>query len=510
MKKKLMYVLLICTLALGSFTLFRVATANTPEVISDIFPDPVLAELVAVNLNLEVSDRVVDAELLDVFVLNLSPDERVEDFTGIERLQNLEHLYASYHGLTSLEPFASLTNLRVLDVEGNYISDLGPLAGLVSLEDVRLGWNPLDCIEALAGIPGIRSLTLFQTDVRDLSAVSGMSQLEKLDLSSFVGSASELSALSGLVSLRTLILRNAYLNDISFLSGLTGLEKLILEHNLYIDDLTPLSSLSGLRHLEVVNNLVHDLTPLAGLQNLEFLSLMGNQIEDVSLLASLSHLEDVNLLGNWITDVEPLLGMSGVLMDVSEQWVMLPYIEIGVEQPFVVYGLHGEALPLVLADGYGMYEEGVIVWHDAGFSEFAWSSAEGGVVFSGSVMQYAWQEWDDYTVYENEPYEDLHEDTREWVDCPYEECVIYDEWDWDDDDEIVELETLYADDLEIEDDDNEIRELESEYTEDGNTGRLPQTGYDVISFVGISGVLMLIGIGIGVLKFFFQKKKAVN
>jgi len=486
LKKKLIYAVSLLTLALGSFTLFRGAVASTPEVISDIFPDPVLAELVAINLNLDVSDQVVDAELLDIFVLNLNADERVEDFTGIERLQNLEHLYASYHGLTSLAPFASLTHLRVLGVEGNEITDLTPLSGMMYLEDIRLGWNPIASIDALRDIPNIRSLTLFQTYVGDLSAISEMSQLEALDLSVLDIESSELDALSGLANLQTLILRNIALDDISFLSGLTALEKLILEHNLYIYDLAPLSGLTTLRHLEIINSSIEDVTPLEGLLNLEYLSLAGNHI----------------------TNIQPLSGFSNTFIDVHDQWLLLPYIEVGIEQPFIAYELHGGTLPLVLADGYGTYEDGVIIWHDAGFSEFTWSFTNETTLFTGSVKQYAWQEWDDYTIYEEE---DLHEDTGIWVDCPYEECVIDDdEWDDATEVEIFSEYTAYFD----EDDDHEVRELESVYTEDvtneltedANNNELPQTGYNARSFIIISVVLILLGIGIVALKRHSQKK----
>ena len=477
MKKKLVYTLSFLTLALGSFTLFRVAIASTPEVISDIFPDPVLAELVAINLNLDISDQVVDAELLDIFVLNLNADERVEDFTGIEQLQNLEHLYASYHGLTTLAPFVSLTNLRILDVEGNEITDLSPLSGMLHLEDIRLGWNPIASIDVLRDIPNIRSLTLFQTYVSDLSAISEMSQLEALDLSVLDIESSELDALSGLVNLQTFILRNIDLDDISFLSGLTALEKLILEHNLYIHDLTPLSHLTSLRHLEIINSSIEDVTPLEGLLNLEYLSLAGNHI----------------------TNIQPLSGFSNTSIDIHDQWLLLPYIEVGIEQPFIAYDLHGRALPLVLADGYGTYEEGIIIWHDAGFSEFTWSFTDATTLFSGSVKQYAWEEWDDCTVYEEE---DLHEDTGIWVDCPYEECVIDDD-EWDDATEI-EIFSEGVDYSEVEDD-HEIRELESVYTddadEDANDNELPQTGYHEKSIVIISVILLLVGVGIGALRF---------
>jgi hypothetical protein len=72
--------------------------ATPPKEIGLIFPDPVLAERVALNLNKEVTDVVYEEDLLAVEVLNFSPDEQVTDFTGIDRLQNLEHLYLDYHG----------------------------------------------------------------------------------------------------------------------------------------------------------------------------------------------------------------------------------------------------------------------------------------------------------------------------------------------------------------------------------------------------------------------------
>ena len=128
------------------------------------------------------------------------------------------------------------------------------------------------------------------------------------------------------------------------------------------------------------------------------------------------------------------------------------------------------------------------------------------------MKQYAWQEWDDYTIYEEEEEEDLHEGTGIWVDCPYEECVIDDDDEWDDATE-VEIFSWYVDYAEV--DDHEIRELESDYTdvaddelaEDINTSELPQTGYNAGSFIIISVALILVGVGIVVLKVRHTNKK---
>ena len=440
-------------------------------VIRDIFPDLVLANLVAVNLNMNVDSVVTDAELLSVLVLNFNPDERVSDFTGIDRLQGLEHLYVDYHGLDSLELFAGLTNLRVLNVEGNEISDLSPLAGMANLETVRVGGNPISNVAGLTHLTELKTLSLFETNVSDLSDVSSMNQLEVLEISNIDVSVSDINGFSQLTNLRVLNLSDVEIDDISFVSELTLLEDLILFNNGNISDLTPLSNLTGLTHLEVVNSRVEDIAVIGNLENLEILSLSGNYIEDVSSLEGLSNLQYVDLSGNRIANLRALSSVGLAWLDVSYQGIVLPVAEVGIEVPFVVYDVDGEMQSLEIVEGVGTYEDGIIIWNEEGFSEWSWTS-ENGTAFNGSVMQ------------------DV-----------VEELLDDDEEEYGEDDEVEEEdnEAIEVDEAEEEIDESEGEEnpsIESDEYEDmdeeDTAGRLPQMGYEAaISIIVLVGIALV-------------------
>ena len=456
MKKKLKHALLALLPILGVTALFSTVFASSPDEVSNLFPDPVLAELVALNLNMGVNEVVTDEELSAVVVLNFDPAERVTDFTGLDLLENLEHLYLDHHGLTSLDPFIDLPSLKVLNVEGNEINDLTPLTGMTSLEVLMLGGNPIANVDALLSLPGLIGLSLFETHLTDLSSVATMTQLEALDVSALNIEISELNGLSALTNLRTLTINDIEFEDIDFLSHLTMLEGLRLFNNGYITDLTPLSNLTGLTQLEVANNRVGDIAVVGMLSNLEMLSLSGNDIEDVTPIGNLSHLEYVDLSGNRIMDVSALSGLNVFDLNVSGQDVLFLGVGMNVDIPVVVYDLNGQALPLTIVSGTGTYENGVVRWLEEDFSELVWSTTEPGFVFNGSLMYEVWENFedDDSTWLDEEAFcpedfdsgfdevvwgeDEIHpcfdfgdeEDDRLWLD-EAEECP--DDFDWDGD-----------------------------------------------------------------------------
>ena len=237
--KKYKLGILMVILAVNVF-LFHATFASSTDEIGDLFPDPVLAELVGLNLGMNVDDIVSESDLLTIEVLNFDPGVRVSDFSGIEYLQNLEHLYLDGHGLTSLAPFSSLENLRLLNVELNEISDLSPLRDMVHLEVLLLGGNPVDDVSVLLDLPSLRRLSLFETAITDLGDVSQMVDLEVLDLSATALDGDDLGLLSSLVNLSQLTLMDIALEQVEFLSSLTMLESLTLFNNVYLRDLSPL------------------------------------------------------------------------------------------------------------------------------------------------------------------------------------------------------------------------------------------------------------------------------
>ena len=95
---KMIYLGIAITSIMVATSIFQAALASTPEEIREIFPDSIMAELVALNLGMEVADEVTDDELLEIQVLNLNDEAilgNITDLTGINRLNGVEYLYAT-------------------------------------------------------------------------------------------------------------------------------------------------------------------------------------------------------------------------------------------------------------------------------------------------------------------------------------------------------------------------------------------------------------------------------
>jgi len=353
-------VLLVALTLTSGIAFITTAIASTPIPISEFFPDPVLAELVAINLGLTVDDEVFEWQLHDVLVLNLDPDERVTDFTGVELLVNLEHFYADYHGLDDLTAFASLVNLRVIDLVGNYVEDLRLLSRLLYLEELRVTGNPI----------------VYFADFEDIMDFEVPPVVIEGDVS-----RDDLLVLLTTVGLSELSLFDVPLDEqlIGLIGGMIGLESLTL-------------SGVGLESLDFVEGLV----------NLRELVLIGNNLVDVSLLASLRDLEIVDLTANNISDLRPLSGL-GVNVIAEFQRVALPVVMVGEGQMFDVYDVNGNLPTVDFEVGDGTLEDGMIVWTEEGNNELFWYSSGSNFIFSGLFQQGAWgfePEWYDYYMCE--------------------------------------------------------------------------------------------------------------
>ncbi len=150
-------------------------------------------------------------------------------------------------GIKSLDGLETTTNLQVLSLNSNEISDLTPLAYLTQLQELSLNSNKISDLTPLA--------------YRILRIIDGetTTNLQVLSLNS-----NEISSLAPL----------------AFLDSLQGLR---LNSN-EISDLTPLAYLDKLIHLELNSNEISSLTPLAYLDRLQRLYIDDNPLSAASLL----------------------------------------------------------------------------------------------------------------------------------------------------------------------------------------------------------------------------------
>ena len=231
-------------------------------------------------------------------------------------------LWRNRNQISDISSLSPLTNLSVLSLYNNQISDISPLvanAGLSAGDVVDLRNNPLsdealnDYIPALQARGGEVIFTIVFPDadleaaIRDALGIpvgdittTDMATLTFLDATG--RGIQNLTGLEHATSLTSLWLSDNRLSNISVLSSLTSLVELRLERN-RIGDVSPLSSLVNLTTLRLAGNQISDVSPLSALTGLATLWLGLNQICDVSpLVANAGISGEVDLRNNPLSD----------------------------------------------------------------------------------------------------------------------------------------------------------------------------------------------------------------
>ncbi len=230
-------------------------------------PDPALRAAVRGEIGLLPGIPLTQKKMLRLTYLK-AHDKGILDITGLEFATNLRVLHLRQNPITDLRPLSNLTqlvefhfwhvpvrptnldlrplanliNLEMLSLEGNWISDIRPLMGLKKLRRLHLSNNQIEDVSPLVGLTELWQLWLERNPIRDLAPLSGLN-LADLNISNNPIKVSDISPLAALKELRTLDLLNSGISDIRPLSGLTELRTLLLKGN-PIRDLTPLSGLN--------------------------------------------------------------------------------------------------------------------------------------------------------------------------------------------------------------------------------------------------------------------------
>ncbi len=169
--------------------------------------------------------------------LGQQPDDPISD-TQAATVTDLSCFNLGISTLTGLESF---TNLSVLELGSNQISDLAPLIGLTSLQTLGLGSNQISDISTLGTSTGLRQLYLGGNQIQDVTPLANLSQLTSLDLAS--NQIQSIAALSSLSNVQILFLHFNEISDVSPLAGLVQIKNLLLVGN-HIVDVSPLSALA--------------------------------------------------------------------------------------------------------------------------------------------------------------------------------------------------------------------------------------------------------------------------
>jgi len=261
-------------------------------------------------------------------------------------------------GIKSIEGAQYLTNLTMLSLAYDQVSDISQLSSLANLTELELFRNQISNIKPLSGLRRLTFLDLDYNQIPNISALSGLTNLTWLGLRSNL--ISDASALSGLSSLDILDLGTNHLSDIRPLSGLTNLTSLSLGTN-NVSNIEPLSGLTNLTYLDLSENQISDIRVLSGLTNLGSLELSYNQISDLRPLSGLG-LDYLAVDDNHVSDLTPLSGLDLSWFSADRQ--SLPGMT-------VTAGAAG-ILPVTVADG--------------GFPPVSWSVLSGSATISGTTF----------------------------------------------------------------------------------------------------------------------------
>ena len=195
-------------------------------------------------------------------------DFRISSLEGLEYAINLEVLelpklaptYEVGHFVSSLEPLASLTRLKKLEIYLGHVKDFSPLENLQSLEHLELTGHALEDLGPLSQLQNLHTLVLPRNNISDLKPLETLPGLVILDLSG--NSVRDITPLNALANLKVLDLS---LNEVVSpdLSGLPPLESLTLRNSGLMDlSFARDWSLAEPMTLDLYTNLVHDLQPL--------------------------------------------------------------------------------------------------------------------------------------------------------------------------------------------------------------------------------------------------------
>ena len=312
------------------------------EAVAEVdIPDPNLRSAIVTALGKQPSGPILGVHLANLTYLD-ARNANISDLTGLEGATNLRSLelggeyveaeervinsnsvldFSPLTGLTELSlslgdsnisdisAVASLTHLRELFLDNNNISDISAVVGLTNLTWLRLDGNSISDISAVSGLANLTKLWLEDNNISDISAVLGLTNLTSLWLGG--NNISDISAVSGLTNLTSLRLDGNSISDISALAGLTNLTKLRLEDN-NISDISAVSGLTNLTSLWLGGNSISDISAVSGLTNLTWLWLRGNSIADISAVLGLTELTSLWLEDNNISDISPLVANTGL------------------------------------------------------------------------------------------------------------------------------------------------------------------------------------------------------
>ena len=273
---------------------------------TEIIIDNKLSNFIRENLKLSENTKLTKHHLLKVKRLKLKKRGLSnKNIKELKKLTNLRILDLSDNNISDISPLKELTKLKLLNLSKNKIEDISPLSDIVGLKYLRLDYNPIKSdLETLSKLINLKRLFLNHTQtVGNLTALSNIVNMEYLYLndSKIEG---DILALSKLHKLKMIYLSGLNIEgDISIFSNMSNIVRLYLQKTKVTGNISALSDLINLKRLYLHKTKVTgDLEAISNMLNMKYLKLNNTKIVgDISNLSNLINLKYIYLHNTKVT-----------------------------------------------------------------------------------------------------------------------------------------------------------------------------------------------------------------
>ena len=248
----------------------------------------------------------------------------VSDLTGIEYATNLKILSINHNKISNIEPIKDLSNLVELYLEGNAVNDILPLQNLTQLEVLILAGNGITDISALADLTMLKNLNLSGTPIEDSSILEGLTQLTALAVDGT--GIQDLSFIENMSQLQSLWAPANPLYNSTLHKQIPNLKEreVSVEFDMPEDIFLPFNDISLEKTVRTALNIPTELLTEKNTLALTVLNMENTSVVDLDMeaLKSLPSLKSINLTNNPLSSNAvivqiPELESAGITVDLG-------------------------------------------------------------------------------------------------------------------------------------------------------------------------------------------------
>ena len=306
-------------------------------------PEFLSACLMRLHQNVLNHDQQIEVDAL----LSVSSQTRCQ--AVVDDLQQMESANFFGRGLTTLNYFTVLKNIRDIDLTSNGLNDVVALQTLTSLRRIVARENNITSVNSFRPMHALEEIDISKNPISSLVGLAELGRLKSLRFSE-TGVTSVLP-LEDMPLLQTAEMRNLNLtyanlreyclvnrfdpialgNDRSFMAAIetrlevahvprndcvavenwaTSQTSLVLNKQ-FILSVRPIAFFPNLQELQLYNNLISDAGPIAGLQKITKLNLSTNRLESLPQFSS-SNMRELYLSDNTLAAIGSLANLRSM------------------------------------------------------------------------------------------------------------------------------------------------------------------------------------------------------